>query len=94
LEGESESGQTAEVAGQGSTAPGGESEQTEQESAANQTEPEVPAAAEEPATPSDAAEVVPPMIHPSVLETDLAGDQHEDRFIIQDILGELLEDNY
>jgi chromosomal replication initiation ATPase DnaA len=94
LEGEEEPGRTAEVAGQGSTASSGESEQTEQESAADQTGPEVPAAAEEPATPADATEVVPPMIHPSVLETDLAGERQEDRFIIQDILGELLEDNY
>lgn len=100
LEGEAAPEQTTAAADReavsapSSTVSAGEEEQPEQETAPDQAEPEVPVAQETPAAPPETTAAVPPAVHTSVLETDFIGDRQEERFIIQDILGELLEDNY
>jgi hypothetical protein len=49
---------------------------------------------EEPSPAPETEEPVPAGVRTSVLETELLEEQREERFIIADILGELLEDNY
>ncbi len=49
---------------------------------------------EEPSPAPEAEEQVPAVVRNSVLETEFLEERRQERFIITDILGELLEDNY
>ncbi len=55
---------------------------------------EVPVKEEEPTPAPAAAEPAPTAARTSVLEAEVLEEHREERFIITDILGELLEDNY